>query len=353
LRTRQLLERAEQAEAMIFKLLQTAPDALIALDDGHNIKFVNEAARLALQGTGERFIGKPLRDLLPDVVERLSPDVARDSVVPLPDVNVGDQVFSPTLRTVPAGKAFSTIISLRDVTERRRLDARRLDFYSVVAHDLRSPLYTLTLRTQLLLNGKHGELAPGLRADLTKMDANLQSLVEMINDFLDLARMENAAPELHRDEIDLGALLVETMDNLRPQLEARDLSWTNDMAAAPAQVFGDPRRLQQVLTNLISNAVKFTADHGTITTCVARREGDIEVSVADNGRGIPAQNLPTLFQRYARATGEHDHTPGTGLGLMIVREIVEAHGGSVGVESTVGRGSRFWFRVPCAAVSVQ
>jgi two-component system phosphate regulon sensor histidine kinase PhoR len=116
--------------------------------------------------------------------------------------------------------------------------------------------------------------------------------------------------------------------------------------AEPAIVIGDARRLQQVLTNLISNAVKFTGDRGTITGKIVVFDAELEVSVADTGRGIPAEKLPTLFDRYTRATETKDEIPGTGLGLMIVREIVEAHGGSVGVESRVGVGSRFWFRMP-------
>jgi two-component system phosphate regulon sensor histidine kinase PhoR len=345
IRTRQLLERAEQAEALSFRLLQTAPDALIALDDALEIKFVNDSARAALQA--DHVVGRPLADVLPELAQRLRTPAAANGLGI--DIAIGDRFFSATRRSLASSNTFSTIISLRDVTERRRLDTRRLDFYSIIAHDLRTPLHALNLRTKLMLQGRHGVLTDGMQADLLKMDANLQSLIEMINDFLELARLDNVSYELQTDEIDLGALVADTMETLRPQLEAQSLTWKRELDER-TKVVGDPRRLQQVLTNLISNAVKFTGERGTITTRVARRDHDVEVSVTDTGRGIEPQSLPTLFERYTRARGT-DKVQGTGLGLMIVREIVEAHGGKVGVESTVGVGSRFWFRMPMVAVS--
>jgi len=347
LRTRELLERAEQAEALSFKLLQTAPDALLALDDELCIRFVNDSARAALRREPEQLVGRPLTEVLPELGRRMqsTPPAAPSEVSS--DLTIGDQVFSPTLRSLPGVQPFSTIVSLRDVTERRRLDARRLDFYSIIAHDLRTPLHALNLRTQLLLEGRNGPLSKSMEQDLRLMDRNLKALVEMINDFLDLARLDNVTYELQSADIDIEALLNETMESLRPQLEARRQTWCTGLVE-PAIVMGDPRRLQQVLTNLISNAIKFTGEGGTITTHIARHEHDVEISINDTGRGIDPKSMSTLFERYTRAD-EDSKVPGTGLGLMIVREIVEAHGGTVGVESTLGVGSRFWFRMPRTA----
>lgn len=344
LRTRQLLERAERAEALSSKLLQMAPDGLIAIDDSRTITFFNESARAALQHLGVLERGAPLAQFLPDLDRRLRSQRASDTLH-LPDIEIGERIFALSGRALPTGKTFNTILSLRDVTESRRRDERRLDFYSIIAHDLRAPLNSLTLRTQLLLSGARGELAAAVEGELRKFDDNLKSLVEMINDFLDLARLDNVKYEVKTDEIDLASLLSETMENLRPQLEARKLRWISEVTQ-PAVIVGDARRLRQVLGNLVSNAIKFTSEGGVITTRVEQLGRELEVSVVDSGRGIPADKLKTLFDRYTRATDSHDATPGTGLGLMIVREIVEAHGGSVGVESQVGSGSRFWFRIP-------
>jgi len=345
LRARQMLERAEQAEALNFQLLETAPDALLALDDGRRVVFVNERARAALEAKSTLVLGTPLAELLPELDKRLQ---TGSSAMQLPDVTLGDRVFSPTLRSLAVNQTFNTIIALRDVTERRRLDLRRLDFYSIVAHDLRSPLNVLTLRTGLLLDGSRGELPQPIVSELRKMNESVAALVVMIDDFLQLASLDNVEYKLESDAVDLHALAVETMENLRPQLEARALTWHTD-AQRPAMVRGDSRRLQQVLTNLLSNAVKFTGDRGTITTRIEQGDQEIEFSVSDSGRGIAAEDLPSIFDRYTRSSNMQNDVPGTGLGLMIVREIVEAHGGRVGVESTLGTGSRFWFRVPAAS----
>ncbi|MEY4575777.1 MAG: hypothetical protein RL701_480, partial [Pseudomonadota bacterium] len=349
LRSRRLLERVEQAEALSFKLLQLAPDGLIALDEGRRIKLVNEAARVALASRGELKVGMLLAEVLPEVDSHVSSAQAKDTVALL-DLKLGERLFSPTLRALPSGKDIRTILSLRDVTEAQRLAARRLDFYSIIAHDLRSPLNTLTLRTQLILSGRHGTLATGLVDDLQKMDRNLHLLVSMINDFLDLARLDNVGYELEIAPVDLAVLLEDTMADARPLLEARSLRWVaagNEVTS----ILGDARRLRQVLNNLITNAIKFTSEHGTITTTVASRDGDVEVSICDTGRGIAAEDLSKIFDRYTRGTQRTDEVPGTGLGLMIVREIIEAHRGTVGVESTLGTGSRFWFRLPRAEVT--
>jgi two-component system phosphate regulon sensor histidine kinase PhoR len=326
-----------------------APDGLLAIDDSRSIAFFNASASEALQHIGVLERGAPLAHYLPDLDRRLRTQKASDTLH-LPDIKVGDRTFALSGRVLPGNKTFNTILSLRDVTESRRRDERRLDFYSIIAHDLRAPLNTLTLRTQLLLEGGRGELAPAVQRDLRKFDDNLKALVEMINDFLDLARLDNAMYEVKSDELDLAHLLEETVENLRPQLEARKLNWVNE-GAGQALIEGDARRLQQVLGNLVSNAIKFTDEGGSIRTRIEQHGTEIEVSVADSGRGIPADRLKTLFDRYTRATDAHDKTPGTGLGLMIVREIVEAHGGKVGVESQLGVGSRFWFRIPSARVS--
>ena len=173
----------------------------------------------------------------------------------------------------------------------------------------------------------------------------MRSLVALINDFLDFARMEEGAHKMERTRFDVGALIAEIVDDFRPLVE----STRQEVRIEPAaQLFvqGDRRRLQQVLTNLIANAIKFTPAGGTIVVRSLLVGHWCEVQIEDDGPGIEPEVLPMLFQRYTRAPKRAGIAEGTGLGLLIVREIVEAHGGTVGVESTLGKGSRFWFRVP-------
>jgi two-component system phosphate regulon sensor histidine kinase PhoR len=347
IRTATLLDRAQRAEESVRALLAYAPDALLVIDAQGAVTYANEEAERAFGG-GAKLAGRRLADVLPDVALRNISIGPGAPLLPLPDVRHGESVYSPTLRVLPTDTAARTTIALRDVTERRRMEARRLDFYSVMAHDLRSPLNAMLLRVDLLLKGRRGTLSAEVVRDLQRFEGSIRSMMKMIKDFLDLARMEGADYKIDRDPVDLGALVSSIVDEVRPVVEANRiaLEWAPPNGALP--VMGDRHRLAQVLTNLLGNAIKFTPLGGRIDVAVHAAEGRYEVTVADTGAGIASDALPTLFDRFTRAPGTAAVTPGWGLGLMIVREIVEAHGGNVGVRSELGRGSTFWFTLPCA-----
>jgi PAS domain S-box-containing protein len=343
LRTRDLLDGLERAHAENRRLLESAPDAFLVADAQGELTFLNEVARQIFEPAHGELLGRDVGELLPGL--RLSSVELRpgESSVPQLDVEVSARRFSPTLRRTADGE---TVISLRDVTERRILDQRRLDFYSIIAHDLRTPLNAMTLRISTMMEfnraGAHGNLGN----DLDKLDSRLRSLVELINDFLDLARLEGAAYRIARDPVDLHELIARVHEEFVPLLEKGKLTLQVPAPTSEGVVPGDANRLLQVLINLLANAIKFTAPGGVIALAVQPEERYVEVSVRDTGSGIESAMQGRLFQRYARA--EHSKG-GTGLGLLIVREIVEAHGGLVGVESKPGEGSRFWFRLPRVA----
>jgi two-component system phosphate regulon sensor histidine kinase PhoR len=339
IRSKALLERAEQAEAAHRKLLETAPDPLLVVDAAGRLTFLNARA-LQMFGTVPT-LGRSLADLVPELSAAHIPPVPGESVLPTADVTVAERRFSPLLT---AGQG-STTISLRDVTERRLLEERRLDFYSIIAHDLRSPLAAMTLRLALL--GNHGaDLDEKAKRDVALLQDRLRSLVSMINDFLELARLEGVSYRLQRTEVDIKPLIDQVVEEYQPLMERGAVTWhgTSDReGGAPASVLGDARRLMQVFGNLISNAIKFTPAGGNVRAAIERAPRHIEVSIHDTGSGVDQAAIARLFERYTRA--EHS-VGGTGLGLLIVREIVEAHGGIVGVESKIGHGSRFWVRLP-------
>ncbi|HTA19621.1 MAG TPA: ATP-binding protein [Polyangia bacterium] len=342
-----LLERAQKAEASVLQLLEHAPDPLVSVDRDHRISYVNgEAQRVLGQGAAE-LAGKPLREVLPTFPAHQLGDAARTSL-PLPDVEIGEQIFSPTVRLLPSSNDASLTIALRDVTSRRKKESRRLDFYSIIAHDLRSPLGAMLMRTDLMLRGHRGVLSAEMVGDLRKMDSNMRRLVALINDFLDFARMEDAAHQMARVRVDLAELMTEVVDELKPLIESTHQQIQIDAKLGATVALGDKSRLQQVLTNLVTNAIKFAPAGGLIALRARLQAHWCEISVEDNGPGILPEVLPTLFKRYSRGPAGHGQSAGTGLGLLIVREIVEAHGGTVGVESAPDRGSRFWFRVPSA-----
>lgn len=347
LESRRYLERADQAEADKRALMADAPDAIFAVDAQGNISYLNEEALRVLGRTrNEEVIGRSISELIPSLNLRNIGTAPGESLLPLSDVQIENRTFSPSVRILPSDNAASTTVSLRDVTARRQSEARRLDFYSIIAHDLRTPITSVLLRLQMLQRGRHGILPAGMISDLRSMETSLRSQVGMINDFLELAKFEGVGYKIQREPVDLSEVIRVTMEDFQPLLEKNCLHWNATGLTANTFVLGDRDRLAQVISNLVGNAIKFTPSAGLITTTVNIADHFIEATVQDSGRGISQDQLPHLFDRFTQANNTANETPGTGLGLMIVREIVEAHGGTIGVESELNLGSKFWFRIP-------
>lgn len=344
LRSAGLRRRAEEAEASVSLLLRHLPDALLMVDDQKQIVFANEAAKRAFDGPLE-VVGRAIGEVLPKLVLPSDPHLAV-----VPDIAFAKRLFAPIIGAVPVDGRKLTAVALRDVTAERGVEARRLDFYSVVAHDLRTPLAAVMLRTEQLLRGQRGELSEPIRSEIDLLRRRLRQMAELVNDFLDVARVDASGIGIEPAPMDLAPVVVEAVDHLRNVAEDAGLTIICHDCDTTQPIFGDARRLRQVVTNLLGNAIKFTTAGGTIDVNVQRDATEVTVSVTDTGVGIAATAVPILFQRYARVVDARS-IAGTGLGLMIVREVVEAHHGRVGVESEPGQGSRFWFAVPISAAT--
>ena len=345
LRSDELRRRAEGAESSIRDLLLQLPEALLTVGADQRILFANHQAELILGQGRAPLVGSSLDEVLPQLLLNPTQQSSADQFS-LPDVQLDGEFYAPAVRSFPGHHAAATTISLRRVTQQRRNQERRVDFYSIIAHDLRTPLQTMQLRAARMLRDEAAPLSASQRLDIDKLQASVAQMSELIDDFLDFARLDAAGVQLHLEEIDLAKVIARAVEQFLPMAEAKGITLRGE-ALGPAQVRGDRKRLAQVAANLISNAIKFTASGGAVTAKVARSEAQVTASVQDSGRGILAKDLDRLFHRYSRVDEEAaTAVSGTGLGLMIVREIVEAHGGQVGVDSKEGFGSRFWFRLP-------
>jgi len=341
LRGKALLERAERAEAALREILDSTPDLLVVVDPAGRVTYANPEAERTFRSAG-CLSGSRLAELLPGLPETLSWPPGQ-----VADVPFRDRVLACEVRPLPSAEGARRLVALRDVTDRRRAESRRLDLYSVVVHDLRSPIHALLLRLEALRRGFRGPVSAEALAELRKVEGSARSLGTMVNDFLDLALLEAAPQRLERQELDLGAVVDGTVEELRPLIDANRLMLETSKPDGEARVLGDPRRLSQVVSNLLGNAIKFTPPAGSIKTTVHVEAESVAAIFEDTGPGIESEALTRIFQRFSRASGS-SAIAGTGLGLMIARQIVEAHGGTIGVESQLGKGSRFWFRLPRA-----
>jgi signal transduction histidine kinase len=226
----------------------------------------------------------------------------------------------------------------------QELDRLKNEFFANVSHELRTPLTLILTPVEDLLNR---ELASDLRPALLVIRRNAHRLLRLIDDLLDLARLDVGGLRLHVAELDLNELTTRVVEVSRPAAEARGMALSLQVEPGELPLFGDPHRLEIVLTNLLGNALKFTPDGGRVAVRVLQEQASCRVEVEDTGPGIPAQELDRIFDRFYQVEGsERRRQGGAGIGLSLARKLSELHGGSVAVKSTPGQGSTFSVILP-------
>jgi len=257
------------------------------------------------------------------------------------------QLFSNPV--VSDGRFLGRLYGFRDVTQERELDRMKTEFVSQVSHELRTPLTAIKGFTELLLDGDAGEVNEEQQEYLDIVKSNVDRLVALINDLLDISRIESGRIKLEVAPIDVPPLIHSVVATLRPLLEGKQQTLTTTVQPDLPTGMGDRDRVVQVVTNLVSNAHKYTQAGGTISVTAEQRGEFLRVGVKDNGMGIPEEDIPKLFTRFFRVDSSLTREiGGTGLGLSIVKSIVELQGGTVSVESQLGVGSTFAFTMPVA-----
>jgi len=218
------------------------------------------------------------------------------------------------------------------------------EFIALVSHELRTPL--TSIRGYLELLREDTKLSHEQLQFLETIDRSSQRLQNVVGDLLFVAQVEAGKLSLEQGVVDLNTIVADAVEVVRPTADAKSITIVASLDAAP-EISGDRARLAQVLDNLVSNAVKFTPSGGTVTVKTLIRPGEIELIVSDTGMGIPADELPRLFERFFRAErATAAAIPGTGLGLAIVKTIVTGHGGRIRVESEDGAGTTFRIVLP-------
>jgi two-component system, OmpR family, phosphate regulon sensor histidine kinase PhoR len=347
------LERDRSARE-ISRLLDLLGVGVLRLDGDLVIRLANRAAHrflgrrpggLAGQTAMEAFGDHRVEDV---VREAAGAGVASgELIVPGPT----ERVLSVRAEASVAG---GTWVVLEDVSELRRLRRIRAEFVDNLSHELRTPLSTVRLLTETVLRDLDGaDVPPRIRERILKIDVETGHLVQMVNELLDLSRIEQGGTRLHVGDVDLAGVVRGAVERLRPFGDRQRVTLRAELPPNGdlPEIRGDDERLGQLLVNLLHNAIKFSPPGRAVVVRVEPRDGEVVMEVADEGAGIPRGDLDRVFERFykvdkARVRGKG----GTGLGLSIARHIAESHGGRIWVESEEGKGSTFYVAVPAEPV---
>jgi len=237
------------------------------------------------------------------------------------------------------------LLLFQDATPEGEIDEMKNEFVSVASHEMRTPMTSIKGSLELLLGGYAGEL-PAEATELLGISLTaVDRLVRLINDLLDISKIESGKMELHFDRLDVTECIAKSMRSLRALAEAHKVSIRADEGGHLPPVLADRDRLEQVITNLLSNALKYSPPDSEVRILIRNLDNGVRVSVCDQGPGIASENLEKIFDRFFQLAGSKK---GSGLGLTICRALIEQHRGRIWAESELGRGSQFHFEIPAA-----
>lgn len=339
------IERANlNAEnARLATVLEQLTDGVLIADADGRVQFANPAARKLFDAPN------PIQQTVAQVIRNFQLIEAWRRCQQTREIQI-ETVELPTrklflqLTVIPDKYESGSLLLAQDLTRVRRLETVRRDFISNVSHELRTPLASLKALTETLQNGALADAEAGPRF-LDRIHTEVDALTQMTQELLDLSRIESGQVELNFAPISPKNLINSAAERMKAQAERANLKITVHCDDKLQTMRADYARLEQVLVNLIHNAVKFTKSGGEISLFAEPTENGVRFAVKDTGIGIPAESLNRIFERFYRVDSSRTGS-GTGLGLSIAKHIVEAHKGKIWAESELGQGSVFYFLIP-------
>jgi NtrC-family two-component system sensor histidine kinase KinB len=338
-----------QARQMTEITFSAFPDPILALSLDGKINFANPAAGKLLQKLNFDY-GLPL-EIQEEVgnVLKGAPDNVPTSFESAVPVRLDDHEAFLLPKVIgmrdESGNLFGAAVVLQDVTRFRLMDEVKTNLVSTVSHELKTPLTSIRMGLHLLLEEKIGPLNTKQLELLLAAREDSERLLRMINDLLDLARLESGQTRQRLEVVSPRTLIDDALPNLKSLLEAQDSRLVVDVAPDLPEVTVDPRQISHVFSNFVSNAARFSRPGEEIVLSVKQIGKAVRFSVLDHGPGIAKEFQPRVFERFFRIPGTEESN-GVGLGLAIAKEIVVAHGGNIGLRSTPGEGSEFYFDLP-------
>jgi len=357
LREGALRARVQEGEFGVQAIVGALADGLVVADGQRRIRLMNHAFR-KMFGIDARLTDRTLLETVRDAtVERLLGEALtlgemRRNTITLQRPAGSEhhlEVVAEPIKDEP-GAVSGAVILFRDITELRRTETMRRDFVANVSHELRTPLSILRGYLETLLENPKQPPAELLRI-FEVMERHSNRLNLLVDDVLSLARLEGPGVALDLTTVRLAAFLRGIMRDWQRKFATKNLQTQLDVSDNLPLLRVDEGRLQEIIYNLLDNAVKFSQPDGCIRVSAERNDDQISLSISDDGAGIPTHDLPRIFERFYRADkARHRELGGTGLGLSIVKHIAQLHGGSVEAESELGRGTTVRVHLPVAVI---
>ncbi len=355
---RMKLEKAlKESKDNLLSIIQKSPGSIVIVNKEGKVDFVNPASETLFGKKAEKMIGCEFG--LPMGKGRTEVDVLKgngnNGVAEMYVINTNweekESYLTSFFDITAIKQAESALLEVN-----KRLEAvskMKSEFISVVSHDLRTPLTSIKNAVQLLLTGKTGKINETQKRFMSMAYRNIDRLSRLINDLLDLSKLEAGKMELRFAEVDIRHIIEHTVNTFKPRADERSIALKMDCPENLLTAFADSDRIEQVLCNLLDNALKFSPDKGRIAVSARVVEDKIEVSVKDTGAGISKEKQWHVFDQFYQVEDTLSRTTqGTGLGLAIVKQLIEAHGGEISLESEAGKGSRFFFTLPVFSMDV-
>ncbi len=329
-------------------------DGLVVIGTDGKIMMANPTAQ-SLLGITNQDINKPLKEAVRDehlltLAKNISPesDASVEKDIELLGPNEDTKRVLRTSSAViedPNGRTVGMVTILNDVTRQKEVQKMKDDFLASVTHELRTPLIAIEKSVALILNKEAGEVSEPQNQFLTIAQRNLKRLTLLINDLLDLSKLEAGKMSMKKEMISVDRIVKDPVETFKTWADSKGINMDYKINCQNTQINADPNRIIQVLNNLLSNALKFTLSGGSIfVEAHVNTENLLEVSVKDTGVGVSKENLDKIFDKFYQVGQKvHSDSSGTGIGLSIAREIIKMHDGKIWVESQEGKGTKFTF----------
>ena len=325
-------------------IVEKSADAIVIVDRNGFVRYVNPAADTIFERKREDFMGDPFgmplnRDGTEIDISRLKGGRGTGEMTVTETTWLGEE---------------ADLVTVHDITERKiqeekliKLDQLKTDFVSTVSHELRTPLTIMKEYASIISDELPGKLNPGQRKYLSIIEGNIDRLGQIIEDLLDIARIDAQKVVLKREFVDLASIIDDVVTQFKPKADGKQIEFKTVFPASLPPLYIDADRIRQVFTNLIGNAIKFTPANGKIIVEIIDNEKEFECRVTDTGIGIASENLDKVFTRFEQfSRTEGSGAKGTGLGLAITKALIQLHRGRIWVESALNEGSKFIFTLP-------